>query len=125
MSRGSTRPGMNGSGGALASSLRHLVESVTERVWSHMRKDLISRAEIRALEREVRALARKVDTVRLHSDKNRVGRPRLDRKCRVGGCGLPHVAQGFCSKHYQAWRRRTMNGAAPTAAPARRSAARV
>ncbi len=123
MTRTSTRQSATGSGGALASSLRRLVESVTERVWVRVRKDLISRAEIRSLEREVRALARKVDTVRLRSDRNRVGRPRLDRKCRVSGCGLPHVAQGFCSKHYQAWRRRSMNGSA--SAPPRRSAARL
>lgn len=123
MSRARARQSPNGSGGALASSLRLLVESVTERVWLRMRKDLVSRAEIRSLEREVRALSRKVDTVRLRSDKNRVGRPRLDRKCRVSGCGLPHVAQGFCSKHYQAWRRRTMNGSASI--QPRRSAARL
>ena len=125
MARTTTRPSANGSAGALASSLRHLVESVTERVWVRMRKDLISRAEIRSLEREVRALARKVETVRLSSDRSRVGRPRLDRKCRVAGCGLPHVAQGFCSKHYQAWRRRTMNAVAPAAHQPRRSAARL
>ena len=123
MARTTTRQGAGGSTSALASSLRRLIESVTERVWIRVRKDLISRAEIRALEREVRALARKVETARFRSDRSRVGRPRLDRKCKVPGCGFPHVAQGFCSKHYQAWRRRKMNGAA--ASPPRRIAARL
>lgn len=109
MARRTTRPGANGSTTALAVSLKHLVESVTERVWLRVRRDLISREEIRTLEREVRALARKVDLVRFRKAPSHVGRPRLDRKCKIASCGLPHVAQGFCSKHYQSWRRKQMS----------------
>lgn len=29
----------------------------------------------------------------------------MSRVCLVDGCGLPHLAKGFCSKHYERWRK--------------------
>jgi hypothetical protein len=96
----------------LTVSLRALVDGVAERLLQRVQKGLPTREQLRALEKEVRLLGRKLDAVRLRSTPSRVGRPRLDRKCKIGGCGLPHVAQGFCSKHYQAWRRGKMRARA-------------
>lgn len=107
MARKSARRG-GGRPGSIVSSLKGLVESVAERVLTRVQKDLPGRDQLRALERQVRGLARRVDSRIGRVGVRRVGRPRLNRKCKVAGCGLPHVAQGYCSKHYQAWRRRNM-----------------
>ncbi len=92
----------------VASTLRDLVESVAARVVARVQRDLPDREQIRLLERQLRRLERRLESADVRSVGGRVGRPRLDRKCKMPTCGLPHVAQGFCSKHYQAWRRRTM-----------------
>jgi hypothetical protein len=92
----------------LTVALRALVDGVADRLLQRVQKGLPTREQVRDLEKEIRGLERKLDSVRLRAAPSRVGRPRLDRKCKVAGCGLPHVAQGFCSKHYQAWRRRKM-----------------
>lgn len=56
-----------------------------------------------------------------HADSNedddgRPGRKSLEHLgCRVGGCAEPHRSKGFCSRHYQSWRRGRLEGfVAPT-----------
>lgn len=39
-----------------------------------------------------------------------VGRPRNTTGCRVPGCERSHRARGFCSPHYQQWRRGVLEG---------------
>ncbi len=100
-------------GGGVAASLRGLIETIAERVAERMQKQLPGRDEMKSLERQIRDLTKRVEARGL--GPRRVGRPRSDRKCSLRGCGLPHVAQGFCSKHYQAWRRRNLAAAAKQA----------
>ncbi len=90
----------------IAESLKGLVEAVVDRVLARVQRELPDRDQIRTLEKDLHRLTKRVEARGLRGGGRRVGRPRLDRKCKVAGCGLPHVAQGFCSKHYQAWRRR-------------------
>lgn len=89
----------------ITDSLKGFVEAVVERVLVRVRKELPGRDRIRALETHLRRLTKRVEA-RSRPGSRKVGRPRLNRKCKVAGCGLPHVAHGFCSKHYQSWRRR-------------------
>jgi len=37
-----------------------------------------------------------------------VGAPAEPQTCLVAGCGNPHRCKGFCSPHYQRWRRGTL-----------------
>lgn len=90
----------------LTDTLKGLVESVADHVLLRVRRELPNREQIRALEMHLRRLTKRVEAKGLRGTGRKVGRPRLNRKCKVAGCGLPHVAQGFCSKHYQSWRRR-------------------
>jgi hypothetical protein len=86
-------------------SLKSLVESITESVTASLEQRFPRREELREIERSVRELSRKVDALASRPGVRRVGRPRSDRQCEIQGCAAPHVAQGYCSKHYQAWRR--------------------
>jgi hypothetical protein len=86
--------------------VKNLVEAITETVLERIMSQLPTREEIRDLERMVRELSRKVDALSKRKGARKVGRPRSNRKCEVAGCDLPHVAQGYCSRHYQAWRRK-------------------
>lgn len=86
--------------------VKDLVGAITDTVLERILSQLPSREEIRDLERVVRELSRRVDGLSAKKGARKVGRPRSNRKCEVAGCGLPHVAQGYCSRHYQAWRRK-------------------
>ena len=85
--------------------VKDLVSAITETVFERILTQLPGKEEIRELERNLRELSRRVDALSKRKESKRVGRPRSNRKCEVAGCNLPHVAQGFCSRHYQAWRR--------------------
>ena len=102
MARAAGRSG----GRAVAASLKSLIESIAERVADRMGRNVAGREEIRALERQVRDLARRVNARSGKASARRPGRPPSNRVCKVKGCGLKHVAQGYCSKHYQGWRRK-------------------
>ncbi len=104
------RRGAAGRGMGVTASLKGLVEAIAERVVERASRQLPGREQLRHVERELRRLARRVESGSGRPGARRVGRPRSNRKCKVNGCGLPHVAQGFCSKHYQAWRRRKLQG---------------
>jgi hypothetical protein len=95
----------------IANSFRGLVEAIADKVVTRVQKQLPGRDQLKGLERQVRSLTRRIETGASRSGVRRVGRPRSHRKCQVPGCGLPHVAQGFCSRHYQAWRRRKLQRA--------------
>lgn len=105
-------------GGArrMNASLKGLVEAIADAVRESLESRFPSREELRDLERSVRELNRRVDALAVRPGVRRVGRPRSDRKCEMEGCNSPHVAQGFCSKHYQAWRRKNLAGEAEAAA---------
>lgn len=100
--------------GAVTASLRNLIESIATRVADRMSKTIAGRDEIRSLERQVKDLARRVDARGARTGARRPGRPPSNKVCKVRGCGLKHVAQGYCSKHYQAWRRKAMAAQAAT-----------
>jgi hypothetical protein len=85
--------------------VKDLVSAITETVLERILGQLPSREDIKELERNLRELSRRVEALSRRKEARRVGRPRSDRKCEVAGCNLPHVAQGYCSRHYQAWRR--------------------
>jgi len=86
-------------------SLRDLVEAVVERVVARVQRKLPGLEQIRELESRVRRLGRRVESGGFRVGASRAGRPPLYRECTIEGCGLPHTARGFCSKHYQVWRR--------------------
>lgn len=90
----------------LRTAVKGLVEGIAERVELRAATHRPTREQVRLLERRIQALERKVATLRSRTKPARVGRPPLHRKCKLASCGLAHVAHGFCSKHYQAWRRK-------------------
>jgi hypothetical protein len=92
----------------MSASLRGLVEAITERVLARVEKKAPDREELRAVKRDLRNLQRRLEAATGRVVARRPGRPRSDRKCKARACGRPHVAQGFCSKHYQAWRRKRL-----------------
>jgi hypothetical protein len=52
-------------------------------------------------------------TDRLAAVEGARGAPRVVLRrptCRVDGCGSPQRARGFCTRHYQAWRRGALYG---------------
>jgi hypothetical protein len=87
--------------------MKGLVEAIAERVIARAEKRLPDRDQLKGLERQVRGLSRRIESS-VRRRRGRVGRPRSHRKCQVPGCGLPHVAQGYCSRHYQAARRKKL-----------------
>ncbi|MBD3866823.1 MAG: hypothetical protein IFK94_01755 [Acidobacteria bacterium] len=95
------------------------VDSVARSVADKVKEDLPTREEFRELKKAVRELQRKLRSGS-GSGTRKAGRPRSNRKCEVAGCNLSHVAQGFCSRHYQARRREEM--AAAASKPARKKA---
>lgn len=95
----------------VAASLRQLVEAIAEGVVEKARRRLPERGQIRDLERQLTRLTKRITVSGGKVGIRRVGRPRADRQCNLPGCGLPHVAHGFCSKHYQSWRRRRLKKA--------------
>lgn len=45
------------------------------------------------------------------ADEPKRGRPSLTHKgCKVADCGNVHRSKGFCGRHYQQWRRGTLDG---------------
>ena len=104
-------------GRSVAGSVKSLVEAIAERVIASAERRLPNRDQLKDLQRQMRGLARRIESS--SRPRGRVGRPRSNRKCQVPGCGQPHVAQGYCSRHYQARRRKRIQGEAR--AGARRS----
>ena len=92
----------------LSAALRDVVEAIARKVLSEVQRRLPERQQLRQIERQVSRLSRRVGSVGSRPGARRVGRPRSNRRCKLPGCGLPHVAQGLCSKHYQSWRRRKL-----------------
>jgi hypothetical protein len=88
--------------------MKSLVEAIAERVIASAERRLPDRDQLKDLQRQLRGLARRIESTSRR--RGRVGRPPSHRKCQVPGCGLPHVAQGYCSRHYQAWRRKRLQG---------------
>jgi hypothetical protein len=105
----------SGRSASIGTALKALVEAVAARVLERAERRLPSRQQVTRLERQVARLSRRIETGGGRVVVRRVGRPRTDRKCKMTGCDLPHVAQGFCSKHYQAWRRKKLRAAARSA----------
>ena len=95
---------------------RGFVDSVARSVADKVKEDLPTREEFRELKKAVRELQRKLRSGSGAPGSRRAGRPRSDRKCEVAGCNRPHVAQGFCSRHYQAKRREDQSALARKAA---------
>ena len=83
---------------------RGFVDSVARSVADKVKEGVPTREEFRELKSAVRELQRKLRSGS-SAGARKAGRPRSNRKCEVAGCNLPHVAQGFCSRHYQARRR--------------------
>jgi hypothetical protein len=100
-------------------ALKDLIEAVADKVFERVERRLPAREHLKEIERQIARLSRRIEASDGRVRVRRVGRPRSDRKCKVAGCELPHVAQGFCSKHYQAWRRKSMRAAAKSASRAR------
>ena len=100
---------------SIGTALKALVEAVAARVLERAERRLPSREQVNRLERQVARLSRRIESRGGRLGARRVGRPHTDRKCKMPGCGLQHVAQGFCSKHYQAWRRRRLRATARSA----------
>jgi hypothetical protein len=92
-----------------------LVDSVARAAADKVREDVPTREEFRELRRAVRELQRRLKSGS-STGRRKAGRPRSNRKCEVSGCNRSHVAQGFCSRHYQAKRRETQAAAARKAA---------
>jgi len=84
---------------------RGFVDSVAQSVAEKVREEMPTREEFRELKKAVRELERKLRSGTGTGGRRKAGRPRSNRKCEVAGCSRPHVAQGFCSRHYQAQRR--------------------
>ena len=105
----------------VTASLRGLIEHIAEQVVARVERRLPGRDELRSVERQMRELSRRVEA-RGAGQRRGPGRPRSNRTCEARGCDLPHVAHGFCSKHYQAWRRKSLQqqAGAGTAKRARR-----
>lgn len=80
-----------------------LVEAVSTQVLDRIKKEVPSRDAVRELRRDVQRIVTRLE--RVSADRPRRGRPPSNRKCTVKGCNEKHVAHGFCSKHYQHWRR--------------------
>ena len=93
---------------SLSAALRQVVEAIARKVVSEVQRQLPDRRQLRQVERQLNRLSRRVGTVAGRPGARRVGRPRSNRRCKAPGCGLSHVAQGLCSKHYQAWRRKKL-----------------
>ena len=81
-----------------------LVEAVSTQVLGQLRKEVPSRDDVRELRRDVQRIVSRLE--RVSADRPRRGRPPSNRKCAVKGCDEKHVAHGYCSKHYQQWRRK-------------------
>ncbi len=92
----------------LSAALRDVVEAIARKVVSEVQRQLPERQQLRHVERQLNRLSRRVGRGHGMPGARRVGRPRSNRRCKIQGCGLPHVAQGLCSKHYQAWRRKRL-----------------
>ncbi len=95
----------------LSAALRQVVEAIARKVVSEVQRQIPERQQLRRVERHLSRLSRRVAQARGASGARRVGRPRSNRRCKIPGCGLPHVAQGLCSRHYQAWRRKRLRAA--------------
>ena len=89
---------------------RGFVDSVAQLVADKVKEELPTREEFRELKRAVRELQRKLRSGTGVAGLRKAGRPRSNRKCEVAGCNRPHVAQGYCSRHYQARRREQQAG---------------
>ena len=89
---------------------RGFVDSVAQSVAEKIKEELPTREEFRDLKKAVRELQRKLQSGSGTAGPRKAGRPRSDRKCEVAGCNRPHVAQGYCSRHYQARRRGEQTG---------------
>ena len=93
---------------SLSGSLKGLIEAIAEQVVQRLHSELPTRDDVKSLERHLRTLSRQVRTGARKAARGRVGRPPTDRRCKLNACNQPHVARGYCSMHYQAWRRRKM-----------------
>ncbi|MBZ5639566.1 MAG: hypothetical protein LAO51_12545 [Acidobacteriia bacterium] len=93
---------------SLGAALRQLVDAIARKVVDRVQRQIPEREQLRRIERHIARLARRVETGRRPGGARRVGRPRSNRRCNVRGCARPHVAQGLCSKHYQARRRKNL-----------------
>jgi hypothetical protein len=97
-----------GSGGGkrqLNASTNTFVDAVADVILERLRSEVPSQDEFRELRKTVQELLRKSRSRTGGGSGRGVGRPRSDRKCGIDGCSRPHVAQGYCSRHYQAQRR--------------------
>jgi hypothetical protein len=92
----------------LNAALKSLVEAIASRVVDRVQQQIPEKAQMRRVERQLARLVHRAERGAGAPGARRVGRPRSDRRCKMRGCGLSHVAQGFCSKHYQAWRRKNL-----------------
>ena len=93
---------------SLSGSLKGLIEAIADQVVERLQSDLPTRQDVKSIERHLRTLSRQVRTGARKAARGRVGRPPTDRRCKLNSCNQPHVARGYCSMHYQAWRRRKM-----------------
>lgn len=100
--------------GQITAGLKSLVTAVAEQVVGRIQMGLPGREEFRALRKQIRSLERKIGRGRTGRGP---GRPPSNRLCQIKGCGLPHTAHGFCSKHYQAWRRGKLKHAGAPVGP--------
>jgi hypothetical protein len=96
---------------SLGVALKLLVDGIASKVVDRVRRQMPEREQLRRIEKELARLSHRVGQGRATLAARRVGRPRADRRCKMRGCGLPHVAHGLCSKHYQAWRRKRLREA--------------
>ena len=90
----------------LSAALRNLVEAVARKVMDEAKREIPEKHRVRRIERQLARLTRRFGSASRRPAVRGVGRPRSNRRCKIPACGLPHVAQGLCSKHYQAWRRK-------------------
>jgi hypothetical protein len=92
----------------VSDALRLLVDGIASKVADEVGRRFPEKERLRRIERQLARISRRLGSRNVALSVRRVGRPRSDRRCKVGGCGLPHVAHGFCSKHYQSWRRKRL-----------------
>ncbi|GEM_PF-5503542 len=116
-----TRKKRSGKGGKrqLNASTKSFVDAVADVVLERLTPKVPSREEFRELRKLLREVVRKSRSRSAGSGRS-VGRPRSNRKCEMAGCDRPHVAQGLCSRHYQAKRRKAETKKSRKKKPVRR-----
>ena len=59
------------------------------------------------------ALEARVEAIESNSTGGNVADAQASKQCKVDGCNDPYRSKGFCGRHYQAWRRGTLDGFPP------------